>query len=166
MFSSYAWWPHDHYHWCLLMVVLTHWGRDKMINIFQMTFSNAFSWIKVFEFWILLTKVCSFVSNRQQCNTSSDKGAEQAMSHYLNQWWPRLVMHISLGLNELTLPNPEDCYNVRNPSTTYLTLSTSFYISFVHKISFSCKIKSCLNFPRAWQWCFHSRCKISKQCDY
>ena len=29
---------------------LAHWGRDKMNDIFQMTFSNAFSWLKMFEF--------------------------------------------------------------------------------------------------------------------
>ena len=28
---------------------LTHWGRDKMVAIFQ-TFSNAFSWMKIYEF--------------------------------------------------------------------------------------------------------------------
>ena len=27
--------------------VLTHWGRDKMVIIFQPTFSNAFSWMKM-----------------------------------------------------------------------------------------------------------------------
>ena len=33
-------------------------------------------------------------------------GADQATSHYLNQWWPMLSTHIyaSLSLNELTLP--------------------------------------------------------------
>ena len=30
--------------------MLTHWGRDKMDAISQMTFSNAFSWMKMFEF--------------------------------------------------------------------------------------------------------------------
>ena len=30
----------------------THWGRDKMATIFQMTFSNAFSWMKMYEFWL------------------------------------------------------------------------------------------------------------------
>ena len=30
--------------------VLTHWGRDKMAAIFQTTFSNAFSWMKMFKF--------------------------------------------------------------------------------------------------------------------
>ena len=30
-------------------MVLTHWGRDKMADIFQTTFSNAFSWMKMSE---------------------------------------------------------------------------------------------------------------------
>ena len=30
--------------------IFTHWGRDKMAVIFQTTFSNAFSWMKTFEF--------------------------------------------------------------------------------------------------------------------
>ena len=29
---------------------LTHWGWDKMDAIFQTTFSNAFSWMKIYEF--------------------------------------------------------------------------------------------------------------------
>ena len=28
--------------------ILTHWGWDKMTAIWQMTFSNAFSWMKMF----------------------------------------------------------------------------------------------------------------------
>ena len=31
---------------------LTHWGRDKMAAIFQTTFSNAFSWMKMYKFRI------------------------------------------------------------------------------------------------------------------
>ena len=31
---------------------LTHWGRDKMDAISQTTFSNTFSWMKMFEFWL------------------------------------------------------------------------------------------------------------------
>ena len=31
---------------------LTHWGWDKMDDIFQTTFSNAFSWMKICEFWL------------------------------------------------------------------------------------------------------------------
>ena len=42
--------------------VLTHWGRDKMAAIFQTTFSNGFSWMKMYEFrltfhWSLFLEV-------------------------------------------------------------------------------------------------------------
>ena len=42
--------------------MLTHWGRDKMDAISQTTFSNAFSWMKMFEFrlqfhWSLFPRV-------------------------------------------------------------------------------------------------------------
>ena len=41
---------------------LTHWGRDKMAAISQTTFSNAFSWMKMFKFrlrfhWSLFPRV-------------------------------------------------------------------------------------------------------------
>ena len=41
---------------------LTHWGRDKMDAISQMTFSSAFSWMKMFELklkfhWSLFLRV-------------------------------------------------------------------------------------------------------------
>ena len=43
-------------------VLLTHWGRDKMAAIFQTTFSNPFSWMKMYEFrlrfhWSLFLRV-------------------------------------------------------------------------------------------------------------
>ena len=31
---------------------LTHWGRDKMAAISQTTFTNAFSWMKMYEFYL------------------------------------------------------------------------------------------------------------------
>ena len=42
--------------------LLTHWDRDKMAAIFQTTFSNAFSWMKMHEFrlrfhWKLFPRV-------------------------------------------------------------------------------------------------------------
>ena len=45
---------------------LTHWGRDKMNAISQTTFSNAFSWMKSFEFrlnfhWSLFLRVQSTI---------------------------------------------------------------------------------------------------------
>ena len=36
----------------LCMDGLTHWGRDKMAAALQTTFSNAFSWVKMYEFWL------------------------------------------------------------------------------------------------------------------
>ena len=44
-------------YWCVYAssasaLVLTHWGWDKMAVIFQTTFSNAFSWMKMNEFWL------------------------------------------------------------------------------------------------------------------
>ena len=32
--------------------LLTHWGRDKMATVFQMTFWNGFSWMKMYEFQV------------------------------------------------------------------------------------------------------------------
>ena len=31
---------------------LKHWGRDKIDTIFQTTFLNGFSWMKIYEIWI------------------------------------------------------------------------------------------------------------------
>ena len=86
---------------------LTHWGRDKMAAIFQTTFSNGFSWMKMFEFrlkchWSLfqMVKLTIFQSWFRKW-----LGADEATSHYLNQWW--LVywrIYAPLGLNELRIP--------------------------------------------------------------
>ena len=37
---------------CLGLNVLTHWGQDNIADIFQTIFSNAFHWMKMFEFQI------------------------------------------------------------------------------------------------------------------
>ena len=86
-------------------ITVTHWGRNKMAAIFQTTFWNAFSWMKIYQFrwrfhWNLFPRVQLTIFQhwfRQWL------GAGQATSHYLNQWW--LVywrIYASLGLNELT----------------------------------------------------------------
>ena len=69
--------------------LLTHWGRDNMDAVSQTTLSNAFSWMKMLEFrlrfhwslflWVQLTKFQHWF--RQWL------GADQATSHYMNQWW-------------------------------------------------------------------------------
>ena len=78
---------------------ISHWGRDKMT-----TFSRAFSSMKIVVFWL------NFHWNmfaRIQLTIIQHwfrwwLGADQATSHYLNQWW-LIYRHIyaSLGLNEI-----------------------------------------------------------------
>ena len=83
---------------------LTHWGRDKMVAIFQTTFSNTFSWMKMHEFrlsfhWRLFPRVQLTISQHW---FREWLGAGQATLHYLNQWW-LVYWHIyaSPGFNEL-----------------------------------------------------------------
>ena len=91
-----------------LMYILTNWGRDKMDNISQTTFSNAFSWMKTNAFrlrshWSLFLRVQLTIFQHW---FRWWLGAVQATSHYLNQWW--LVyrcIYASLGLNELKVVN-------------------------------------------------------------
>ena len=71
---------------------------------FQMTFSNAISWMKIDEFrlrfhWSLFQR---FQLTIFQHWFGQWLGAVQVTSHYLNQWW--LIyrrIYVSLGLNEL-----------------------------------------------------------------
>ena len=87
--------------------ILKHWGRDKMAAIFQTTFSIAFSWIKMYEFRIRF-HWNSFLSVKLIIFQHWFRywlGADQATSHYLNQWWLAYWrMYASLGLNELKFP--------------------------------------------------------------
>ena len=88
------------------LLSLTHWGRDKMAAIFQTTFSNAFSWMKMYKFrlrfhWNFFPRVQIIIFHH--CFRWW-LGASQATSHYLKQWW--LVdwpMYASLDLNELII---------------------------------------------------------------
>ena len=45
-----------------------------MDAISQTTFSNAFSWMKIFEFRLNVTEVCSQGSNLQYSSNGSDNG--------------------------------------------------------------------------------------------
>ena len=85
-------------------LLLTHWGRDKMDAISQTTFLRVFSSMKIVIFWL------NFHWNmfaRVQLTIIQHwfrlwLGADQAISHYPNQW----LLHYrrlygSLGLNEL-----------------------------------------------------------------
>ena len=48
-------WSTKYQLFCSGLNLLTNWGRDKMAAIFQMTFSNAFSWMKIYEFFIKMS---------------------------------------------------------------------------------------------------------------
>ena len=80
--------------------MLSYWGWDKMANILHTTFSNAFSWMKIFEFqiqfdWSLFLRVQLTII---QHGFRWWLGAEQATRHYLNQCWARLVTYQPLGV--------------------------------------------------------------------
>ena len=83
---------------------LTHWGWDKMAAVSQTTLSNAFSWMKMLEFglrfhWSLFPRVQLTIFHHW---FRWWLGADQATSHYLNQWWfIYWSIYASLGLNEL-----------------------------------------------------------------
>ena len=84
--------------------LLTYWGRDQIDAMSQTTFSNAFSRMKMNKFclgfhWSLFLR---FELTIFQHWFRWWLGADQATSHYLNQWW-LVYWHIyaSLGLNEL-----------------------------------------------------------------
>ena len=69
--------------------MLTNWGRDEIDVISQTTFSNAFSWMKMNEFrlgfhWSLFLRFELTILHHW---FRLWLGADQATSHYLNQWW-------------------------------------------------------------------------------
>ena len=77
--------------------VLTHWGWGKMAAIFQMTCSNAFSWMKMYELqlkfhWSLFPRVQLTIFS-----FGSDNGLSPGRRWWLFYW----RINASLGLNEL-----------------------------------------------------------------
>ena len=67
----------------------THWGGGKMVDILHMTYSNAFSWMRMYEFRVklhwnvfLMVQLTVFQHRFRQW-----LGADQATSHSLNHWW-------------------------------------------------------------------------------
>ena len=80
---------------------LTHWGRDKVDVIFQATFWNGYSWLKMFKFrlkfhWSLFLRFQLTIFQHWF------RSADQATRHYLNQKWIIYWrIYASLVLNEL-----------------------------------------------------------------
>ena len=69
---------------------LTHWGHDKMAAILQTTSTNEFSWRKVSR------KDLNFIEFVPNCPINNKIALVEIMAwrHYLNQWEPRVLMHI------------------------------------------------------------------------
>ena len=64
--------------------------------ILQTTFLSAFSWMTMYEFhlkfqWSLFLRVQLTIFQQW---FRKWPGADEATSHYLNPWWPRLLIHI------------------------------------------------------------------------
>ena len=82
-------------------------AEAKLPPLSQMTFSNAFSWMNMYEFciklhWDLFLKFELIIFQHW---FKEWLGTDQATNHYLNQWW--LVcwcIYVSLDLNELSAP--------------------------------------------------------------
>ena len=116
---------------------LTHWGRDKMADISQTTLSNPFSLMKIFEFrlkfhWSLFQR---FQLTIFQHWFRLWLGADQATSHYLNQYrvdhWR---IYASLGLNELTLLYSKYCWNIMTIHGQNAHLANTGIAARLHKL--------------------------------
>ena len=64
--------------------LLTHIPLDKMVPISQMTFMNAFLWIKSFMFYSNFTEVCSYGYGWQWVNIGSSNGLAP-------NWWQAIT---------------------------------------------------------------------------
>ena len=125
--SLYMWKPEDYTsdvtaYKVWISRALTHWVRDHIDAISLTTFSNAFSRMKMNEcrlrfHWSLFLK---FELTIFQHWFRSWLGADQATSHYLNQWllvyWR---IYTSLGLNELKRFPSVQTVNFQNFSAIY-----------------------------------------------
>ena len=84
---------------------LSQWGRNKIATIYQTTFSNAFSGIKMYEFRLIFhwSLFLGFELTIFQHWFGWWLGADQATSQYVDQWWLLYwCIYLSLNLNELT----------------------------------------------------------------
>ena len=71
------------------LCLLTHWGRDMMAANLWTTFSNAYPWKEMYEFYL---KCHRNLFLRVQLTIFQHwfiqwRDADQLTRHYLNQWW-------------------------------------------------------------------------------
>ena len=87
--------------WYITWQFLTPWGRYKMVDSLQKTFSNSFPSMKIAAFWI-----CSQVSNWQLVSTDSDDGLvlnRRQASIWTKNGLACWHIYVSLGLNKLSV---------------------------------------------------------------
>ena len=98
----------------------------------QMTFSNAFSWMKIYEFWL---KFHWSLFLRFQLTIYHHwfrywLGAVQATSHYLNQGWPSSLTHIYISQPQWDIHIHTHTYITGLPSSQ--SLHTITYRIYTH----------------------------------
>ena len=103
-------------------------AEKKLAVIFQMTFSNAFSSMKMCKLWL---RIHSRLFQRVQSTMFLHwlrywLGVIKATSHYLNQCWNIVYwcIYASLCLNELTHWPLEDVVTISKPTLRIKFMST------------------------------------------
>ena len=109
-----------------------------MAAILQMTFSSSFSWITIAVFWLefhwnLFPHVQLTIS---QYWFRLWLGTKQATSHYLNQWWPSLLMY-------LCVTQPQRV-NLCHAALIYKTSKTYLHLTQFTTLRCSRWLNSCL----------------------
>ena len=111
-------------------ILLTHWSRDKMATIFQTTFSNAFSWMKMMEFRLEFQCNLFQGSNWQYASTGSDNG----LAPYRRQAiiWTNFGLvyrpiYASLGLNEQSKSSANTHIRIYAVPVKYISQHTCSY---------------------------------------
>ena len=110
------------------MSILSHWGRDKIVAILQSSFSNAFSWIKMFGFgfkfhWSFYHRVQLTISRH-----GLDNGLMTIRCQAIILTNSGLVywrIYASVGLDELSVPWRRTDRS-STPSASYMRQWTEF----------------------------------------
>ena len=131
--------------WFSCCDILTHLGWDKMVTIFQMTYSNAFSCMKIYEFrlrfhWSLFVRVQLTISIIGSDNGLAPTG-QQAIT------WTNVDLdpcrHMaSLGVKEL-IKNEWLGYKLQSFPALFLSLCAYYSISYL--IQWTCMCYFALN---------------------
>ena len=153
-----------------------------MAAVSQTTFSNAFSWMKMYQFWLkfhwsmflrIQLTIFQYWFRWWLC-------AEQATRHYLNQWCPRLPRHICVTqpqwVNTLSR-GPNGC-RFAHEMFQRMSSTENFRISIIqsplllriklrisqHSFWYRWINKTILTSPKKWCWMIKSRFARESAC--